>query len=105
MTAAQETHQRAHRACNIGVRTSEAGRLEAVLPFICECNRAACCATVWLPVAEYDEARAYALPILARHHSALDDEPPAAADEWSGADLLDALRPDWLHTGALLSAA
>lgn len=98
ITLAQETHQRAHRACNVTVRKSAGGRQTEVLPFICECNHDSCCATVWLPVAEYDEARAYALPILASHHSALDEELPVVDD-------LDALMPAWLRTGELLSAA
>ena len=97
-TLAQETHQRAHRACNVTVRKSAGGRPAEVLPFICECNRHSCCATVWLPVAEYDEARAYALPILAAHHSALDEELPFS-------DALDALLPAWLRAVGLLSAA
>lgn len=79
MTLAQETHQQAHRACNEEVRRSVEGQPEGVFPFICECNRDSCCTTVWLPVVEYDEAREYALPILARHHSALEEELPSGA--------------------------
>ncbi len=97
-TLAQETHQRAHRVCNEAVRQSADGRPEEVLPFICECDRDSCCATVWLPAAEYDYARGYALPILAAHHSALEAELPLA-------DALDALVTAWLQTGGLRTAA
>lgn len=78
----QETRSRAHRACNEQVREN-ALPSDRVLPFICECEAAACCATVWMTPAEYDEARLYALPVLAEHHSVLETvpAPPAGAGE------------------------
>lgn len=72
----QETRSRAHRSCNAQVR-GDALPGDAVLPFICECEAAACCATVWMTAREYDEARFYALPILAEHHSVLETVPAA----------------------------
>lgn len=74
----QETRSRAHRSCNEQVR-GNALPGDEVLPFICECEAAACCATVWMSPREYDEARLYALPVLAAHHSALETLPAAAA--------------------------
>lgn len=98
ITLAQETHQRAHRVCNEAVRKSADVRPAEVLPFICECDRAWCCATVWLPAAEYDYARGYALPILDSHHFALEAELPLS-------DALDALSTSWLQAGRLQVAA
>ena len=98
ITLAQETHQRAHHACNEAVRQSAECRPEEVLPFICECDRDSCCTTVWLPVDEYDEAREYALPILAAHHFAVEEDLPLS-------DALDALTTAWLQAGGLRSAA
>lgn len=75
----QETRSRAHRSCNEQVRES-ARPDDRELPFICECESATCCATVWMAAGEYDAARLYALPVLAEHHSVLATVPaPATA--------------------------
>lgn len=67
VAAFPETHVKAHTKCNELVRENAAGKF-GELPFICECEDATCCVTVWMTAAEYDGARSYALPILAPHH-------------------------------------
>ena len=87
---AQDTRRKAHRSCNEHVRES-AHPADPLLPFICECEQAGCCATVWMTAAGYDEARRHALPVLAEHHS-------AGAGELSLDDELDALTTAALQT-------
>lgn len=98
ITVAQHTRQLAHRTCNETVRENAEGRPGELLPFICECERTTCCTTVWLGADEYDEARSYALPIIAPHHHAHDHELPLA-------DALDAIGTALLQTDGFKQAA
>lgn len=43
---------------------------DAMLPFVCECDRHDCCATVRLSAGEHDTAQAHALRVLADRHRA-----------------------------------